>query len=98
MNLRAGGSPPPMLCRARDPCEGCHATKAATIATAGPPYGPPRRPYGECKIRTEMCEDIIAAAEALVRPLRYAQARLRTVPADLVEPHESVYSLIRRGG
>ena len=45
-----------------------------------------------------MCEDITAAAEALVRPLQYAQARLRAVPADLGETDESAYSLIRHGG
>ncbi len=80
------------------PCQGCHATKAAAITTAETAVRAAEDSVRDCETRIEICADITAAADALVRRLRHAQARLRAVPADLGEMYEPVYHLIRRGG
>jgi hypothetical protein len=69
---------------AGDPCDGCHGRKAAAIADA--------------EARVRLCEAAIEILEPLGGQLRHALARVRAVPSDLGETHESVYSLLRRGG
>ena len=68
----------------REPCNGCHAAKAAAIAAA--------------EARIALCEDADEILAELTARLHHALARLRAVPGDLGEVYESVCTLIRRGG
>ena len=74
-----------------EPCDGCHARRAAAIAAA-------EALIRECETRIGICEDIGQALKVLRKHLERARARIRAVPADLGETYESVYRLIRRGG
>jgi hypothetical protein len=79
-------------------CNGCHARKRAAITAAEVAVTEAEELVRECEIRTGICERITRTADALVKQLRHARARIRAVPADLSETYESVYNLIRRGG
>jgi hypothetical protein len=82
----------------RQPCDGCHDARAATIVAAQAAVHETEDLVRECEISTGICQDITRAAGVLVEQLRHAQARIRAIPHDLGETYESVYNLIRRGG
>jgi hypothetical protein len=83
---------------ARDPCDGCHAEKAAAVSAAQAAIRTAEELIRDCETRAAICEEIIQAADVLGRRLWHAQARIEAVPHDLGETYESIYTLIRRGG
>jgi len=76
---------------ASDPCDGCHAARAAAIAAA-------EAAVRECQERAALCEAALDVLGPLLARLRHALARIGAVPEDLGETYESVYRLLRRGG
>jgi len=81
-----------------EPCDGCHARRAAAIDTAEEAVAAAEDLIRECETRTGICEDIGQALAVLTKRLQRALARIQAVPGDLGETYESVYNLIRRGG
>jgi hypothetical protein len=73
------------------PCDGCHAARAAAIEAA-------REEIADANERIAVCQSALEVLRELITKLRYALARIRAVPSDLGETYESVYNLIRSGG
>jgi len=81
-----------------DPCDGCHAAKAAAITAAQTAVHEAAGAVRDGQTRTAICEDITNALPGLQRRLAHARTRLQAVPADLGDTYQAVYQLIRRGG
>ena len=82
----------------RQPCDGCHAARAAAIAAAEAAVAGAEARIADAERRISICE----AAEDILFPLaeRLAGALtlLRTVPQDLGEVYELIYEFVRSGG
>jgi hypothetical protein len=81
-----------------DPCEGCHAAKAAAVTAAEAAVADAEARIKDAERRAELCEDAAGILDALAQRLDAALGRLRQVPADLGEVYELVYAFIRGGG
>jgi hypothetical protein len=75
----------------RQPCDGCHSTRAAAIAAAEARIADAERRIGICEAAADILDPL---AERLARAL----ARLRTVPQDLGEVYELIYEFVCSGG
>jgi hypothetical protein len=82
----------------RNPCDGCHAAKAAAITAAEDAVAGAEGRIRDAGRRIGLCEDAAGILDALARRLDAALGRLRRVPADLGEVYELVYGFIRDGG
>jgi hypothetical protein len=82
----------------REPCEGCHAAKAAAIAAAEAAVADAEERIRDAERRAITCEAAADVLDPLAQRLAAALARLRQVPADLGEVYELVYDFIRGGG
>jgi hypothetical protein len=82
----------------RQPCDGCHAARAAAIAAAEAAVAEAETRISDAERRIGICE----AAADLLDPLAVRLARtlgqLRTVPQDLGEVYELIYEFVRSGG
>jgi hypothetical protein len=83
---------------AGDPCDGCHARKAAAIAAAEAAVAAAEARVADAGRRTSLCEDAADILEPLARRLQAALQALRQVPHDLGETYQLVYDFIRGGG
>lgn len=72
------------------PCDGCHAARAAAIAAA-------RAAIAEAAARAGYAREAIDQLRGLAGQLQTALAWIREVPGDLGETYEGVYELLRRG-
>lgn len=82
----------------QDPCEGCHAAKAAAIAAAEAAIAAAEHRIARARQRIGMCGAAADILDPLAGRLTAALAALRQVPHDLGEVYELVYAFIRRGG
>ena len=82
----------------REPCDGCHSARAAAIAAAEAAVADAEARIADAERRISICE----AAGDLLHPLAVRLARtlaqLRTVPQDLGEVYELIYTFVRSGG
>ena len=82
----------------REPCNGCHAARAAAIAAAEAAVADAEARITDAERRISVCE----AADDLLDPLTERVARalgqLQTVPQDLGEVYELIYQFVRSGG
>jgi hypothetical protein len=82
----------------RNPCDGCHAAKAAAVTAAEAAVGVAEARIRDAGRRIGLCEAAADILDALVQRLDTALGGLRQVPADLGEVYELVYGFIRGGG
>ena len=82
----------------KNPCDGCHAAKAAAIAAAEAAIADAEERIRDATRRIGICEDTAEILDPLARRLQAALQALRQVPHDLGEVYELVYEFIRRGG
>ena len=68
----------------KEPCDGCHAAKAAAIAGA--------------ERRIGLCDDATQITDPLALRLRQALGHLLQVPAQLGQVYELVYAFVSKGG
>lgn len=82
----------------QDPCDGCHAAKAAAIEAAEAAVAAAEGHIRDAERRIGLCEDTTVILGALSARLTGAIESLRKVPHDLGEIYELVYDFIRSGG
>jgi hypothetical protein len=81
-----------------DPCDGCHAAKAAAIRRAEAAIADAEERITDAIRRIRICQDTAEILDPLAKRLQAALQALRQVPHDLGEVYELVYAFIRRGG
>ena len=84
--------------RTRQPCDGCHAARAAAIAAAEAAVADAEARIADAERRIAICEAAADLLDPLAERLARALARLRTVPQDLGEVYELIYQFVRSGG
>ena len=82
----------------RQPCDGCHAARAAAIAAAEAAVAGAEARIADAERRISICEAAADLLDPLVVGLARALAQLRTVPQDLGEVYELIYTFVRSGG
>ncbi len=82
----------------RQPCDGCHAARAAAIATAEAAVADAEARIADAERRIAICEAAADILDPLAERIARALARLRTVPQDLGEVYELIYEFVRSGG
>ena len=82
----------------RQPCDGCHAARAAAIAAAEAAVADAEARIADAERRISICEAAADILDPLAERLARALARLRTVPQDLGEVYELIYEFVRAGG
>jgi hypothetical protein len=80
------------------PCDGCHAARAAAIAAAEAAVAGAEARIADAERRISICEAAADLLDTLVVRLARALAQLRTVPQDLGEVYELIYTFVRSGG
>jgi erythromycin esterase-like protein len=84
--------------RTRQPCDGCHAARAAAIAAAEAAVADAEARIADAERRIAICEAAADILDPLAERIAGALARLRTVPQDLGELYELIYQFVRSGG
>ena len=84
--------------RTRQPCDGCHAARAAAIAAAEAAVADAEARIADAERRIAICEAAADLLDPLADRLARALAQLRTVPQDLGEVYELIYEFVRSGG
>jgi hypothetical protein len=84
--------------RTRQPCDGCHAARAAAIAAAEAAVADAEARIKDAERRIGICEAAADLLDPLAGRLARALAQLRTVPQDLGEVYELIYEFVRSGG
>jgi erythromycin esterase-like protein len=84
--------------RTRQPCDGCHAARAAAIAAAEAAVADAEARIADAERRIAICESAADLLDPLAELLARALDRLRTVPQDLGEVYELIYEFVRSGG
>ena len=82
----------------REPCDGCHAARAAAIAAAEAVVADAEARIADAERRIGICEAAADILGPLAERLARALTRLRTVPQDLGEVYELIYEFVRSGG
>src|SRR5258708_7386758 len=82
----------------QNPCEGCHAAKAAAIGAAEAAAAAAEASIRDAERRISICESYAGILDPLAQRLQTALARLRQVPADLGEIYSQVYDFVRGVG
>ena len=82
----------------REPCDGCHAARAAAIAAAEAAVADAEARIADAERRIGICEAAADILDPLAERLARALAQLRTVPQDLGEVYELIYEFVRSGG
>ena len=82
----------------RQPCDGCHAARAAAIAAAEAAVADAEARIADAERRIAICEAAADILDPLAERLARALAQLRTVPQDLGEVYELIYQFVRSGG
>ena len=82
----------------RQPCDGCHAARAAAIAAAEAAIADAEARIADAERRIASCEAAADLLDPLAERLARALAQLRTVPQDLGEVYELIYQFVRSGG
>jgi hypothetical protein len=82
----------------RQPCDGCHAARAAAIAAAETAAADAEARIADAERRIGICEAAADLLDPLAVRLARALAQLRTVPQDLGEVYELIYEFVRSGG
>jgi hypothetical protein len=82
----------------RQPCDGCHAARAAAIAAAEAAVADAEARIADAERRIAICEAAAEILDPLAERLAGALARLRTVPQDLGEVYQLVYEFVCSGG
>jgi hypothetical protein len=82
----------------RQPCDGCHAARAAAIAAAEAAVADAEARIADAQRRISICEAAADLLDPLAERLTRTLARLRTVPQDLGEVYELIYEFVRSGG
>jgi acyl-CoA reductase-like NAD-dependent aldehyde dehydrogenase len=82
----------------RQPCDGCHAARAAAISAAEAAVADAEARIAGAERRIGICEAAADILDPLAEGLARALARLRTVPQDLGEVYELIYEFVRSGG
>ena len=81
----------------REPCDGCHAARAAAIAAAEAAVAAAEARIADAERRISICEAAADLLDPLAVRLARALAQLRTVPQDLGEVYELIYTFVRSG-
>jgi hypothetical protein len=82
----------------RQPCDGCHAARAAAIAAAEAAVADAEARIADAERRISICEAAADLLDPLAVRLARTLAQLRTVPQDLGEIYELIYQFVRSGG
>ena len=82
----------------REPCDGCHAARAAAIAAAEAVVADAEARIADAERRIGICEAAADILGPLAERLARALAQLQTVPQDLGEVYELIYEFVRAGG
>ena len=82
----------------REPCDGCHAARAAAIAAAEAVVADAEARIADAERRIGICEAAADILGLLAERLARALAQLQTVPQDLGEVYELIYEFVRAGG
>ena len=82
----------------KEPCDGCHSARAATIAAAEAAVAEAEAQIQNAERRIGICEAAAEILDPLAERLALALAQLRTVPQNLGEVYELIYEFIRSGG
>ena len=82
----------------REPCDGCHAARAAAIAAAEAVVADAEARIADAERRIGICEAAADILDPLAERLARALAQLQTVPQDLGEVYELIYEFVRAGG
>jgi hypothetical protein len=82
----------------RQPCDGCHAARAAAIAAAEAAVADAEARIADAERRIGICEAAADLLDPLAGRLARVLAQLRTVPQDLGEVYELIYEFVRKGG
>ena len=82
----------------RQPCDGCHVARAAAIAAAEAAVADAEARIADAERRISICEAAADLLDPLAERLARALAQLRTVPQDLGEVYELIYTFVRSGG
>jgi hypothetical protein len=82
----------------RQPCDGCHAARAAAIAAGEAAVADAEARIADAERRIGICEAAADLLGPLAERLARALGKLRAVPQDLGEVYELVYAFVRSGG
>jgi prefoldin subunit 5 len=82
----------------REPCDGCHSARAASIAAAEAAVAEAEARIRDAERRSAICETAADIIDPLAERLDRALAQLRTAPQDLGEVYELIYEFVRSGG
>ena len=82
----------------REPCDGCHAARAAAIAAAEAAVADAEARIADAERRISICEAAADLLDPLAGRLPRALGQLRAVPQDLGEVYELIYEFVRSGG
>jgi tetratricopeptide (TPR) repeat protein len=82
----------------RQPCDGCHSTRAAAIAAAEAAVADAEARIADAERRIAICQAAADILDPLAERLARALTQLRTVPQDLGEVYELIYEFVRSGG
>jgi len=82
----------------REPCDGCHNARAASIAAAEAAVADAEARIADAERRISVCEAAADLLDPLAERVARALGQLRTVPQDLGEVYELIYAFVRSGG